>query len=103
VFSVEEYAEGLTGRLHVITTITVGDASAPRPRPRTVTQQAGFTVTSCRPGGSGSREVRQMTGPLADQAASFSRRLRAWERRAPTVPRWICMISAISFCLKRSK
>ena len=38
-----------------------------------------------------------------DQAASSARRLRAWKSKAPTVSRWMCMIAAISFCLKRSK
>jgi hypothetical protein len=37
------------------------------------------------------------------QPRSPARRLRAWKSRAPTAPRWICMIVAISFCAKSRK
>ena len=46
----------------------------------------------------------QQARSSSDQAPrSPARRVRAWKSRAPTAPRWICMMVATSFCLKPQK
>ena len=72
----------------------------------TISEDAARPVHPCDASGVQGRRDLPPIGELSypsDQPTISARRLRAWKSRAPTAPRWICMMVATSFCLKPQK